>query len=275
LDFCSKGKREEGGIIVGKTDFATTDDGKRIHVFFQKSQNPIGNVILCHGITVDLHEGGFFDTFAHHFLDNGIAVVRFDYRGHGRSDGTSLDVTLHGETTDVEAVFRLLQSVSSHPEQYALVAASFSCASAIRHSLKNPPVGLVLLNPILSYRRTFIEAEGPWGKEINETLDSPSLPARARARIPGTDFFLSDELWKEMEKDDTATLAAKLNCPILAFHGDRDTKVPLEPILEFARANPNRIELQVLKGQGHGFKGARSHVMSTTVEWIKEKICGK
>src|SRR5258705_3334823 len=61
-----------------------------------------GLVVLVHGITVDMDEGGMFVRLADHLAAAGLASVRFSFRGHGASGGRSQDMTVAGEVLDLE-----------------------------------------------------------------------------------------------------------------------------------------------------------------------------
>ncbi len=54
-------------------------------------------IILCHGITVNKEEGGIFTNLAKKLAKVGFAVFRFDFRGHGESEGDSINLTVTGE----------------------------------------------------------------------------------------------------------------------------------------------------------------------------------
>jgi len=246
----------------------TTRDGFSLYALAEIPEHANATVILCHGITSDHHEGGLFDGLAKAFTAEGFCVVRFDYRGHGKSSGSSLDVSLEGEQTDLSAVYTALRDSEKFPGRFAVVAGSFSCASAIRLSLSANLCSLVLVNPVFDYFRTFIKPETPWGRGIEGTLNSPSLPVGARAEIPKQDFLISTKLWEEMERDITPVIAERLKVPTIAFHGDKDQKVPLQPLVDFARKNPGTMKLRIVPGEDHGLKATRPQVISETVNWV-------
>lgn len=63
----------------------------------------IGTVVLAHGITGDMHEGGLFVRLAESFSQAGLNVLRFSFRGHGGSGGAQRGVTIAGEMLDLQA----------------------------------------------------------------------------------------------------------------------------------------------------------------------------
>jgi len=245
-----------------------TQDGFDIYTLYEVPPKSTGTVIICHGITADLHENGLFDDFSKLFINQSISVLRFDFRGHGKSKGNSLDVTLEGEYSDIAAVYAWMINSSYYNGKYAILGASFSCANIIRQAIKFMPKCLVLFNPVFSYRRTFVVPEASWGKEILNTKNKSDLPASAMAEIPGTEFFISKILWEEMENDRTPELAKNLKCPTRAFHGDKDIKVPIQPIKDFVDTESNIIELEIKKEEGHGLKAHRPELINQISNWI-------
>jgi pimeloyl-ACP methyl ester carboxylesterase len=248
-------------------DLVVTNDGFRLYALAEVVNGSRVTAILCHGLTADHHESGFFDQISIALQSKGISVARFDYRGHGKSSGTSLDVTLSGETTDLFAIFSWLEQAALLKQTFLLVSASFSCHSAVRLASVRRPTGFIFLNPVFSYRRTFIHPEASWGKEILATRGDPNLPKDAQALVPGSHFYLSKKLWREMIEDDTPNSVGALTCPIISFHGDQDIKVPIQPIAEFATSNPNKMELVVRPDEGHGLKSNRPGLISEIANW--------
>lgn len=62
-----------------------------------------GAVVLVHGITADLDEGGMYGRSADQLAAASFGVLRLSFRGHGASAGTQRDVTIAGKMLDVEA----------------------------------------------------------------------------------------------------------------------------------------------------------------------------
>src|SRR5688572_4463684 len=123
---------------------------------------PLGVVVQAHGITSDMNERGVYVRLAERLASDGFHVVRFSFRGHGRSGGTQKGMTIAGEMLDLAAVLGYAQAVGS--SKVSIVAASFGAVSAC---LSLPYVhdrltGLCLWHPVLDLKRTFIEPELPW-----------------------------------------------------------------------------------------------------------------
>jgi hypothetical protein len=67
---------------------------------------PFPGVLFCHGFTGNRVEPQrLFLEFARRLTRQGLAVLRFDFGGHGESEGAFQDLTLTGELQDVKAAW--------------------------------------------------------------------------------------------------------------------------------------------------------------------------
>lgn len=112
------------------TDTIETTDGIRLEAIIEVPPHPRGTLVLCHPHP---QQGGTMRTpilheIKKHALDSGHAVVRFNFRGVGRSTG----VYAHGEgeILDVAAAFAKAETLG-HPS-VALSGWSFGAATALR-----------------------------------------------------------------------------------------------------------------------------------------------
>ncbi len=81
-------------------------DGIMLCGILAKTPAPITKcVFLCHGLTGTGKAGEIFEELASKLADAGLASFRFDFRGHGESEGNCNDITLTGEKRDIEAAF--------------------------------------------------------------------------------------------------------------------------------------------------------------------------
>lgn len=247
-----------------------TNDGYSLSVNLAIPKQPESLLILCHGITVDSTEGGFFLDYENDLLDNNILVVRFDFRCHGQSSGEPKELTLAGEYIDVQTVYEYCMASYNLP--LFIQATSFSGSAVINLYSKEilNMSGLILWNAIIDYKGTFLKPSTPWVRSILETCGS-DIPNWAFAKIPGTKYYLTKKLVDEFSKDRTKELLASLKQPFIAFHGDMDTKIPCTDIKDISIKNKH-LKLYILEGEAHGFKGKREFVKKETIKWIKSKL---
>ena len=211
-------------------------------------------VIWMHGISVDKDEYlGFFRDGAQRFADRGISSVRFDFRGHGESSGSSLDFSIVAQNLDMRAIMRLVQSQFGPSARIHVVGTSFGAPPAVfaaeRYGATVHSVSLIA--PVLSYHRTFLEPETEWSKELFSIEKLQQLDDTGRLYF-APDFYIGHRLIEEMRIIRPATALAELQQPVLVIHGDRDSMVPYDATVQACRGLQH-VRLVTLKGADHGF----------------------
>lgn len=108
-------------------------------------------VVLLHGFTgtkVEPHR--FFVKLAEAFASNGIAALRFDFRGSGDSEGDFSEATVSGEIDDAKQAISFLSNQSwVLPHRIGLLGFSLGGAVAACVSSQNQSVkALALVSPV-------------------------------------------------------------------------------------------------------------------------------
>lgn len=140
-----------------------TSDGLRLCGILSKPQNSTNRcIILCHGITADKEENGIFTNLAKELMESGFNVFRFDFRGHGESEGKSVDMTVLGEVKDLEATVNFLKEKGY--KDFGILDASFAggAISVFSFARKDIVKALVLWNALIDYRSK-INPVTQWG----------------------------------------------------------------------------------------------------------------
>ena len=260
--------------MVNKTNeftYVITPDGYQIATWVSVSSEAKAIVVLCHGITVDSTEGGFFIDFEKKLLSNDFGTIRFDFRCHGESEGEPKELTLYGEYLDLMSVIDYAKSKFNLP--FILLATSFSCSAVIRNISERKLLynGVILWNPIANYQKTFLEPSTPWVEKILKTSGDLTLPQWAYAQIPNTAYFITKKMVHEFEFDKTHMLLHDLKLPAIGFHGNNDTKIPYIYLKDIAERN-SMLEFHLLDGEDHGFKTKRDYVVEKTISWIQKVV---
>jgi uncharacterized protein len=239
-------------------------------IHLTKKSRPIGNIIQAHGITVDMNEGGMFVRLAEGLAETGFNVLRFSFRGHGKSGGTQKGVTIAGEMLDLQAAIDYVTSRFSEP--LSIVAASFGSVSTslslpfIEHRLKS----LVLWNPVLDMNRTFIQPELPWGKK-NFNLHSIEQLKSQGYFLLEQEFEIGWVLFEEMKNLDPYSCFKQSLVPSIIIHGDRDSYVPYNVSANIAR-NRRNCGLFTINNSDHGFdsKEREDQAINITINFFDE-----
>jgi len=86
----------------------TGSKGKLDAVMQRPSQDPSPLVIICHGFT-GKKDDEFIKMLADSAVSHGMAALRFDFNGHGKSEGEFVDMTVPNEIEDLQCVVRQMR----------------------------------------------------------------------------------------------------------------------------------------------------------------------
>jgi len=232
-----------------------------------------GTVIQAHGIGADLDEGGMYRRLADTLAGAGFTVVRFSFRGHGRSGGRSRGATLAGEVLDLEAAIEL--AARSYPAPLSIVASSFAAVST---SLLLPYFGaqigaLVLWNPVLDLDDTFARPRLPWGVGNFGPDEVRHLHEHGHLLLDGS-FEVGRALYEEMcvYGDLPRRRFVASTMPALVVHGDRDAAVSYD-IARAVAAERADCDFHTVQGSDHGFdtREREDEAIQVTARWLSRR----
>lgn len=248
----------------------TSIDGVRLEaaVHTAREQGARGAVIQVHGINADMAEGGMYARLAERLADADFNVLRFSFRGHGGSGGTQRGATIAGEMLDFQAAVEYV--TERFPGRLSVVASSFG---AVATSLSLPWLGerldrLVLWNPVLDLRRTFVDPELPWGVENFSAEQQQRMATQGFLTLDG-EFEVGRVLFQEFGHYQPMDYMLASEVPTLVVHGDRDSAVSFEIAQEAAAAKPNT-EFHTVVGSDHGFdsREREDEAVEVTTSWL-------
>jgi hypothetical protein len=253
-----------------------TLDGFKIVGDLLLPARPVCFAILMHGIASNRNEyQQFFRDMATRLAEQRVATLRFDFRGHGESSGSSKDISIIGEVLDTKA--SLNEVGKRWNRQVALVAMSFAAGPAIicAAELGEEVRSLVLLSPVLDYEATFLRPVEP---HMRAVLGSHSLKAFEKTGYVTYDGLkLSARLVEELRVVRPYNFALDPQTRILVIHGNRDDIVPFKVSARYAANSNHSVEFVTIKRGGHGFRDCNdstgtSRRSVTNRETILEKV---
>ncbi len=246
---------------------------------------PIGAAVLVHGGGVTRDEGGFFTRLAAGLAEAGVASLRFDFRGHGDSDGRQEDLTICGVVNDIHAAVAHLQGQTG-AGRVALVGTSFGGGITGYYATRHPDQvqTLVLLNPLLNYKKRFIEDKPYWHDDRIDEEAGRELAANGFVWHSPT-FRLGRALLNEVFYVQPHLALPEIAAPTLLVHGTRDTFIPVtssQQTLERLRCESRLVEID---GAQHGFavhddpqyrdpqtQAWQAHVIEVVAQWITSHL---
>jgi len=251
----------------------TSKDGLSLsgiwHVPTNKSSKAI---ILAHGITVDKDEYGIFIKLANALQQNGYAVFRFDFRGHGESEGKSIELTVTGEIIDLEAAVK--EVINKGYNEIGLLGASFGGGSTALYVSKNQEGirCLCLWNPVLNYDHTFLNPTLPWLKDKKEYMMKDILE-KGWTTLGSKKYVIGKSLFDDMAKFQPYKALENIRIPTMIIHGTSDTKVPYEDSKEYFALLIHG-KLLTIENSEHGFHEIEEtdSVINGTVEFFQANL---
>ena len=233
------------------------EDGLRLDAVWHEGGERA--VVLAHGLSVDLEENGLFGPLAAALVERGLSVLRFTFRGHGASDGTDREMTIAGECLDLRA------AIAWAGRPVAVLGSSFGAVSVSLTSAESADTvrAVVLWQPVLDLRRTFLEPELPRARALYGTRNVGDLDIEGR-------FVLGAPLFDEFAIRRPADAFLAATQPALVIHGDADAHVSHDIARAVASQRPHT-DWHSIPGAGHGFPEASSsaEVVATTTDWLE------
>lgn len=237
--------------------------------------------VLVHGGGVTRHEGGFFTRLASALSEAGVPSLRFDFRAHGESEGRQEDLTISGVANDIRAAIEHIQARTGS-QRVNLIGASFSGGISAFYAAKHPDQvdRLVLFNPLLNYKKRFID-DKPYWRDEHITLEAGEKLAEQGFIAHSSTFRLGRALLNEVFYIQPHRALDELTVPTLIVHGTQDTFVPVESSRAAATEIAGTVELIEIEGAQHGFavhddpkyqdpqtREWQAHVIRVVVEWL-------
>jgi pimeloyl-ACP methyl ester carboxylesterase len=234
--------------------FASLDGLRLSGTLVTSKDRVLGTSVLVHGGGVTRNEGGFFERMARGLAEVGIASLRFDLRGHGESEGRQEDLTIAGISNDIRAAAEYVRSVTASGAAVNVIGTSFGGGIAAFFSARHPDLvrRLVLLNPLLNYKKRFVDDKPYWhGEHIEEEAAQELTQNGFLAHSPT--FKLGRPLLNEVFYLEPHRVLTAVQAPTLFVHGTGDTFVPVESSRVGVRQIGGEAQLVEVDGAQHGF----------------------
>jgi alpha-beta hydrolase superfamily lysophospholipase len=241
-------------------------------------------VVLVHGGGVTREEGGFFTRLAAGLAQAGVASLRFDLRGHGESEGRQEDLTIAGILGDINAAITQVAETTG-ARDLALLGTSFAGGICAYYAAQHPEQlrSLALLNPLLNYKKRFIDDKPYWHHDqIDEDAGRELLANGHLAHSPT--FKLGRALLNEVFYLQPHRSLRQITTPTLLLHGTRDTFIPVNSSRRAVTEFGGEAKLVEIDGAQHGFavhddpsyanpqsQQWQALVIQSVTEWVTSK----
>ena len=222
-------------------------------------------VILMHGI-FSSKDYNPMPALAKGLAQSGIASIRFDFNGHGKSEGRMQDMTVEKEIADAIAIWKYAKSlpyvdgIGFLGHSQGGVIASMT-AGHLAEAGSGAPRAMVLLAP-----GSVIKEACQGGKFFNARFDPKDPPEYIRCwgiKKLGREYLLTTQ------RLDIYGTASAYQGPVLILHGSKDSIVPMWCSERYKETYGDRAELVVIDGENHMINRRRDQVVSKTVGFFR------
>lgn len=219
-------------------------------------------VILCHGFTGS-KESELLTALADSLQAMGIAAIRFDFNGHGESEGDFVRMTVSNEVDDAKCVYRYVANLPyADAAKIALVGHSQGgvvTGMAAGDLGSGRVAAIVLLAPAAVLRDDAIRGN-TMGVTYNP-LSPPPYVTMPDGHHLGKDYILSAFRLPIYET------SAKYHGPACMVHGTGDRIVPYTYSERYRDIWPGSA-LHLMGGADHGFCGQTDSVVRIVTNFL-------
>ncbi len=234
------------------------------------SKNPPA-VIMSHGWTGNKNEHGLFINAAKEFCKNGFAVLRFDFRGSGESEGKFEDVNFTGEASDLKAAVEFMKNKNIDKNKIGLLGLSMGGAVSVL-AYNTEIKTIVLWSPAIHTKEIFMKIIGEETVKKIEEKGYYDLHKEPHAWRTKTEFRIAKKFLDEAKNLDIPSIFKKIKCPTLIVHGGADEVVDVEFSKQLVKDGNRNIFLEVIEGADHVFH-AHEHekqVIALSLNFLKK-----
>lgn len=222
--------------------------------------NKCAMVMLLHGFASN-KEFGLFKLIADELEKNNIASIRFDFNGHGKSEGRFEDMTVLNEIEDARKVFDYVRnldyvdSISIAGHSQGGVVASMLAGELGADKMSK----VVLFAPAAVLRDDAIRGTA-FGVNYDAATPPETVKIFGNLNL-GRDYILTAQKLKIYDT------AEKFTGPVCLIHGTGDRLVPYTYSERYNKIYTNS-ELHLLDGVDHGFNSHWEEAAKTAVDFL-------
>jgi len=257
--------QKEADVIINKRDLRGIIKLRGILKLPKTEQEDYPLVIVCHGFGQTKSQRKFA-LLARELANNNIASFRFDFLGHGDSEGDIENVSIKSQQQELEAVFNnLLKNERIDKNNIFILGHSLGALVTCLFEKDNQKAkGLILVSPAIQQK----ELMQQWNtKEVISLWQKQGHLDTNKGRL-GLKYL------KEALNLDWQKVVGGIQCPVLILHGKDDEDVPLKYAKEVLAILESDKQLVVVENAEHHFESqaAKQALNKQVLGFIKKYV---
>ena len=232
----------------------------------KKSQTRCPLVIVCHGFTGNCNSD-LLTAISNDLEEQGIASLRFDFNGHGKSDGAFQDMTVLNEIDDLKQVIEWAQrqpwvgEISLLGHSQGGVVVSMTAGELGKEIIKN----VVLMAPAAVLRDDALR-----GNTLGAHYDPWKLTGEY-VELPGGKYKLGRKYIETALNLPIYETAWRYDGPVLVIQGTHDRIVPYT-YAERYNGGYRNCTLKLIPDEDHTFSLNTEAAALYAADWLAKEI---
>jgi len=195
--------------------------GLNLSAIFEGEEKDAPIVVMCHGFHSSKDNPITSRALAQKLVESGLSVLRFDFTGHGESQGNIDEITPLYALNDLKSAIKTLGK-----KKIAIYGSSFGGYIALLYATDHPILALALKSPVSDWSQ--VQISNDRGKRFRQETENINIYQKAK----------------------------NIKAPTLIIHGDQDDVVPLAQSQRLYKYLGSAIKkLEIIKGANHDIRG--------------------
>lgn len=222
--------------------------------------------IIFHGIMADRGSGdGMFSRMTESLVKKGIAVVKFDFDGHGESDGSFSDMSVLSELLDASKIIEYVRSLDFVTDIYIIGHSQGGVVGGMTAGYYRDRVSkLVMLAPAATLKDDAVN-----GVCFGVKYDTLKVPENICLRnIYGKSYYVGGFYFRTASTLPIYEVTSRFEGKTLIIHGSNDEVVDVIAAKRYKEFMKNA-ELEIIEGENHGLCAfSLDNVIDRTVDFL-------
>lgn len=242
------------GGYMKKVSFYNKQGERLVGALHVPNKTPAPAIIISHGFGSSKDNK---EKWAETLQKAGFTTLRFDFSGHGESQGLIAETTLTKVTNDLKSAVSFVKDLGYNKvglTGHSLGGAASLLAASKAHAVVPiaPPTHFGLMYD--SRRKEGLVNLDEWREKGYTNLFG---------------IKVNYSLYSDAVKYHPKSIAKTIKCPVMIIHGDKDEIVPLQHSIDFFNALACEKSLEIIKGARHNFVSREYRKMiKLTKEWF-------